>query len=776
MSLLPSRARSLACGAAVSALTLVSICGTASGQALDAQNGIDAKPYEGHKLVRLPAATRRVLEAIEPLEADVWTHTIVPMRPIELRLSPEQYARFVDLELVHEVVADDLQAVVDAEMARIADRAQRDDLTFYDEYRTLDEYWARWQQISDINPGVAGFRVIGQSLEGRDMPGFVLNGNGAEGKPVMLINACQHAREWVSPAAVTYLIEQLVEGYGSDTRITRLLDELEWVIVPMMNPDGFDYTWTDERFWRKNRRDIEGSDEFGVDLNRNWSVAWGQPGASADPDSQTYRGTGPFSEPELQTFTDFVGDRRDRTAIHLDVHTYGQLVLHPLGYTFEPSEDDSVFQELGDTIAGGIFDTTGAEYTAAQGSSGLYLTSGSAKDWVYGETDGEGFGWTIELRPIASGLAGFDPEPDQILPAGRELLEGVLRAAEMVAAPLRFHVTPQVGGAPVGETSLRAFEVRNGVDELDPATVRGFVRANPGDSFMPATVQHIEGEDYSIEIPALQCGELGEFYVEAATLDGTLYRYPPAGVLTQRSTDPVVVSRDACEVVGDWVAGLPGDTAVRGQWGNADPEATDAQPEDDASPDGTNGWFTDGRAGGALGDYDVDDGYTSLVSPLFDATVTGGKVNPDPIVSFAMWYSHDQGAAAGQDTFAVLISNNDGDTWEVLEATQQSTDGWETRRYRIADVVEPTARMRLMFIAADEDRGSIVEAGIDELVLEVDCGPPHPADLDRDGSLTIFDFLLFQSLWESGDPAADLDLDGAFTLFDFLAYQTLFDG
>lgn len=776
MLLLPARARSLACGAAVSTLTLVSICGTASGQALAAQSGVDARPYENHKLVRLPAATRGVLEAIEPLEADVWTHTIMPMQPIELRLSPEQYARFVDLELAHEVVADDLQAVVDAEMARIAARAQQDDLTFYDEYRTLDEYWARWQRISDINPGVAGFQVIGQSLEGRDMPGFVLNGNGAEGKPVMLINACQHAREWVSPAAVTYLIEQLVEGYGTDTRITRLLDELEWVFAPMMNPDGFDYTWTDERFWRKNRRDVEGSDEFGVDLNRNWSVAWGQPGASADPESQTYRGAGPFSEPELQTFTAFVGDRLDRTAIHLDVHTYGQLVLHPLGYSFEPSEDDSVFQELGEAMAAGIFDETGADYFVGQGSSGLYLTSGSAKDWVYGETEGVGFGWTIELRPIARGLGGFDPEPDQILPAGRELLEGVLRAAEMVAQPLRFHVTPQVDGAPSGETSLRLFEVRNGLAELDPATVRGYFRNGPGDAFMPATIEHIEGEDYSIEMGALQCGELGEFYIEAATVGGTLYRYPEFGVFTHRVSNPVVVLRDACEVEGEWIAGLPEDTASRGHWSQGIPEETIAQPGEDVSPDGERAWITDWRAGSSAGAFDVDDGFTSLVTPRFDGTNTGGLASASAYVSFWMWYSNDRGASPRTDQFEIYISNNDGGTWEVLEFMPEPTNAWVQKQYRIADFIMPTDEMRLKFVAIDEDPGSLVEAGIDEFVVYYDCDQPHPADLDRDGALTIFDFLLFQSLWEARDPAADLDRDGAFTLFDFLAYQSLFDG
>lgn len=765
--------------ASFAALTLFGLVGQAVGQAevpaVDTHGQAEG-PYREHKLIRLPMATRGVLDAIESLNGDIWTHTIMPMRPIELRLSPEQYVRFLDLELTHDVLVDDLQVVVDAERARIDDRAQQDDLTFYDEYRTLDEYWVRWQAIADINPDVATFSVIGQSLEGRDMPGFVLNGNGGDGKPVILINACQHAREWVSPAATTYLIEQLVSGYGTDPRITRLLDELEWVFAPMVNPDGFDFTWTDERLWRKNRRDIDGSDEFGVDLNRNWSVAWGVPGGSSDdPASQVYHGEGPFTEPELQTFLSFVDDVTDRVVVHLDVHTFGQLMLHPLGYSFDPSPDDSLLQELGDLFAEGVFEETGEVYTVGQGSSGLYLTSGSAKDWAYGEFGGEPLGWTIELRPVSSGAGGFDPDPDQILPAGRELTEGVLRLAERMAAPLRFHVTPQDVGAPVGETVQRAFEVRNGTAELDATSVRGFYRRSPSEAFEPATITAVEGEDYTLETGPLQCGEEGQFYIEAATVGGLVLRFPQAGVLTHGVRDPVVVSRDAVEVEGDWIAGLPDDTAQRGMWALGDPEATSAQPEDDASPDGVNAWFTDPRAGDSAGAFDVDDGFTSLVSPTFDATVTGGKPNPVPYVSFSLWYSNDQGAAAGQDTFAVLISNDDGVTWELLDATGQSTTGWETKRYRIEDTLEPTQTMRLLFIAADEGRGSLVEAGVDELVLEIDCGAPHPADFDRDGGLTIFDFLLFQTLWERADPAADIDLDGLFTIFDFLEFQTLFD-
>lgn len=757
---------------------LLALSGSAIGQQLEqaAQPGDGVGPYAGHKLVRVPSATRHVVEALDLLDADVWTHTVMPLRPIELRLSPEQYVRFLDLGLAHEVLHEDLQAVVDAERARIEARRHQDDLTFYDEYRTLDEYWARWQQIADINPGVVDFGVIGQSIEGRDMPGFVLNGNGAPGKPVMLINACQHAREWVSPAATTYLIEQLVGGYGNDVRITRLLDELEWVFAPMMNPDGFDFTWTDERFWRKNRRVNEGSVWRGVDLNRNWSVAWGEPGgSSSNPRSETFHGAGPFSETELQTFTSWVEPLMDRVAIHLDIHTYGQLVLHPLGYSADPSPHDSLYHELGDVMAAGIYETTGASYRVAQSSTGLYFTSGSAKDWAYGEY-GAPLGWTIELRPIASGLAGFDPDPDQILPTGRELTEGVLRMAERMAEPLRFHVTPQTASATGGEPSVRLFEVRNGTAELDASTVRGFFRERPGDTFEPMPIEHLGNADYAIELGALRCGDLGEFYLEARTTDGRLLRFPKAGVLTQRVSDPVVVLRDPCEVEGDWIAGLPEDTATRGHWSQGIPEATIAQPGEDVSPDGERAWITDWRAGASAGAYDVDDGFTSLVTPRFDGTNTGGLSRASSYVSFWVWYSNDRGAAPRTDQFEIYISNNDGATWEELEFMPDSTNAWVQKHYRIADFIEPTDAMRLKFVAIDEDPPSLVEAGIDEFVIYYDCDQPHPADLDRDGALTIFDFLMFQTLWAMGDPAADLDADGAFTLFDFLEFQSLFAG
>src|SRR4029450_12339336 len=114
------------------------------------------------------------------------------------------------------------------------------------------------------------------------------------------VNGCQHAREWIAVMTPMYVADALVREYGRDARITAALDRVDFYIVPVTNPDGFEFTYTPppvgDRMWRKNRRN-NGNGSFGVDLNRNWSVDWGGPNStSTSPSSETYIGTGPFSE------------------------------------------------------------------------------------------------------------------------------------------------------------------------------------------------------------------------------------------------------------------------------------------------------------------------------------------------------------------------------------------------------------------------------------------------------------------------------------------------
>ncbi|XP_030849705.1 carboxypeptidase A2 [Strongylocentrotus purpuratus] len=125
-------------------------------------------------------------------------------------------------------------------------------------------------------------------------------------KPIAYIQGGIHAREWVSQATMMGLVKQLIDGYNTNDKVKAMLDTFDWYIVPVLNPDGYSYTWTNDRMWRKNRRTADGNVCTGIDLNRNYAYEWGGDEASPVSCSETYRGPRPLSEPEHRGVTSFL--------------------------------------------------------------------------------------------------------------------------------------------------------------------------------------------------------------------------------------------------------------------------------------------------------------------------------------------------------------------------------------------------------------------------------------------------------------------------------------
>lgn len=121
--------------------------------------------------------------------------------------------------------------------------------------------------------------------------------NGKPNLPAIWIDGGIHAREWISPAVVTYLIDYLVENSENL--------EADFYILPVINPDGYEYTFVSDRLWRKNKRKAGHSGCFGVDLNRNFGYRWGGKGTSNDICHEIFAGSGPFSEPETDAIRNF---------------------------------------------------------------------------------------------------------------------------------------------------------------------------------------------------------------------------------------------------------------------------------------------------------------------------------------------------------------------------------------------------------------------------------------------------------------------------------------
>ncbi|MFN7950980.1 MAG: M14 family metallopeptidase [bacterium] len=301
---------------------------------------------------------------------------------------------------------DDLAAAIDAiESSPVATDAQ---------YHTYDSLNADLRALEAS--GIAKVSVVGRSLEGRDVLGVKISDNpqlDEPGEKEGVIVGCHHAREWISVEVPFLLAKAMVDEYATNPAVKALVDGGVTWIVPMVNPDGFEYSRLVNRMWRKNRR-LNSGGSYGVDLNRNYASGWGGSGSSGTPSSDTYRGTAPFSEPETQVIRDFVGAHDFQFL--LTYHSYSQLVLWPWGWTYDKAPDDALLGRIANDLESMINSVHGVIYTAEK-SSDLYLAAGTTDDWFYEVTGRPGF--TIELRPNSS-IPGFTLPPDQIIPTYEE--------------------------------------------------------------------------------------------------------------------------------------------------------------------------------------------------------------------------------------------------------------------------------------------------------------------------------------------------------------------
>ncbi len=227
-----------------------------------------------------------------------------------------------------------------------------------------------------------------------------------------------------------------------------------------------------------------------------------------------------------------------------------------------------------------------------------------------------------------------------------------------------------------------------------------------------------------------------------------------------------------------FTAGAPGDDATTGIWVRVDPIGTAAQPEDDHTPDGVFAWVTgQGSPGGSLGENDVDNGTTSLVSNRIDLSSTEFAT-----ISYARWYSNNTGAAPNADVFEVFVSDDDGQTYALVEtvgpAGPGTSGGWIVTGFNVGDFVDLTSTIRVKFVASDLGAGSVVEAGIDDVrILGVSCRAAGcPADLAAPfGVLTFSDISAFLEAFTNMDRAADFAPPiGEFTFADISAFVAAF--
>lgn len=234
-----------------------------------------------------------------------------------------------------------------------------------------------WAELAVANDMVDTPTSYGTSYEGRDLY-FVRITNAGTDAPAILFTALTHAREPGSNSVVIDWAQWLTTEYGSDTMAKFILDNAQIYIIPIVNPDAYEYNNPSGGNQRKNMNFSAGGD--GVDLNRNYSFQWGydDTGSSPDPSAQTYRGTGPLSEPETLAQTQWIDSIEPLGGFHY--HTYGGYLIFPWGYINSPTPHQSTFESWGNQMA----EQNG--YQVGRGGQILYPVNGDAVDWSYGET------------------------------------------------------------------------------------------------------------------------------------------------------------------------------------------------------------------------------------------------------------------------------------------------------------------------------------------------------------------------------------------------------
>jgi hypothetical protein len=402
------------------------LCGAALASAPHHQDMTGARMrYDGYALIEVQLPDRRAVADLLAMGVDPWIETMGP-GVVPVLVAPDRRAALEASGWAVHVVTDDVQPWLDDEGERLAarPRVQHGGDPFAD-YLDLDEVNALLDELAAGAPDLATVIDLGASIEGRPIRGLRI-GTGNGQWPAMVIVGGQHAREWISVSTALWIASRFVQG-AAEPDLAELFASLDVVIVPVVNPDGYVYSWEAQRFWRKNRRD-----GVGVDTNRNFGYGWGGEGAGFEPEAENYAGPAAFSEPESTAVRDWVVGH-DEVVAFVDLHSFGQLLLWPWGHIDEDTPDAIALETMGGDMAEAMFGVHQRSYTPIQGVD-LYPAAGNAIDWAYGDANLRAF--TIELRPgpdVESFEQGFLLPPDQIVPVGEEAMAAVLVLAEWSA-------------------------------------------------------------------------------------------------------------------------------------------------------------------------------------------------------------------------------------------------------------------------------------------------------------------------------------------------------
>nr|CAD7401295.1 unnamed protein product [Timema poppensis] len=303
--------------------------------------------YDNYKVYHVVPTDQHHLTVLRDIETRIqdlslWSDVQDVNNPVHIMVPPYQEEEFTNLiksfSMLHKINMHNVQELID-----LQEPVLRSETSFgFEEYHSLDEIYDWLTDLSTLYPGVVTLSDVGETYEGRFIRAVKISHK--TGNRGVFIETGIHACEWIGPATVLYILNELLTS--NNTEIRDIAENFDWYI---------------DRLWRKTRSEYNATC-YGVDPNRNWDFHWGEVGTSPDPCNRMYAGPGPLSEVEIRGLSQYITSVAERLDIYISFHSYGQLLMFPYGFTEDPVDNYDTLSNIAEKAANSLTSVHGTVY------------------------------------------------------------------------------------------------------------------------------------------------------------------------------------------------------------------------------------------------------------------------------------------------------------------------------------------------------------------------------------------------------------------------------
>ncbi|XP_072395649.1 zinc carboxypeptidase-like isoform X1 [Diabrotica undecimpunctata] len=384
--------------------------------------------YDNYTLYKLSPKTSYELKFLQNLQRskeyklDFWRDPYRVGIPISVLVSPEGKYNFENVirksNVEFQVLNSNVQEQIDKESRVSRLRSIKQGNLTWDRYYDLEHINNWLKKLAKDYPGKVTLIKVGKSFEKRDILGVKVSFGKQKGRRSVWLDSLIHAREWISGPTTTFILNEIL--HSKEPAVRAMAESHDWYIFPVLNPDGFVYSQTEDPMWRKTRSDY-GTGCKGTDPNRNWGFKWNELGASNDPCSLIYAGPYAFSEIETKSLSKYMSKVANKILLYITFHSHGQYILLPYGHTRVHLDNYDEAYKLANRAAESLAQRYGTQYRVGSIADEMGLITGSSMDW-YKKNYQIPFAYAYELRDQFT----FELPKDQILPNCLEVLDSLV--------------------------------------------------------------------------------------------------------------------------------------------------------------------------------------------------------------------------------------------------------------------------------------------------------------------------------------------------------------